>query len=134
MSFEFMAKAKEKGYDKFTNIAKNTFDVLNVARNLRDDLIVFSLYHEEEVSDNFAKRRKIKTIGKLLDDKITLEGLFTIVLFTEVVTGEDNNTNYYFSTQTDGSSTAKSPKGMFEEKLIPNDLNLVAESINSYYQ
>jgi ABC-type dipeptide/oligopeptide/nickel transport system ATPase component len=134
MSFEFMAKAKEKGYDKFTNIAKNTFDVLNVARNLRDDLIVFSLYHEEEVSDNFAKRRKIKTIGKLLDDKITLEGLFTIVLFTEVVTGEDNNTNYYFSTQTDGSSTAKSPKGMFEEKLIPNDLKVVAESINSYYQ
>jgi len=50
------------------------------------------------------------------------------------VTGEDNNTSYYFSTQTDGSSTAKSPKGMFEEKLIPNDLSLVAESINSYYQ
>ena len=64
MSFEFMAKAKEKGYDKFTNIAKNTFDVLNAARSLRDDLIVFSLYHEEEVTDNFTKRRKIKTIGE----------------------------------------------------------------------
>jgi ABC-type dipeptide/oligopeptide/nickel transport system ATPase component len=64
MSFEFMAKAKEKGYEKFTAIAKNTFDVLSVARSLRDDLIVICLYHEEEVSDNFSKRRKMKTIGE----------------------------------------------------------------------
>lgn len=133
MSFEFMAKAKERGFDKFTDIAKNTFDVLNTGRQLRDDLIVFALYHEESTNENFNQKRKIKTIGKLLDDKITLEGLFTIVLFTEVRIEEDQRPHYYFVTQTDGVTTAKSPRGMFDELSIPNDLSLVSTKINEYY-
>jgi ABC-type dipeptide/oligopeptide/nickel transport system ATPase component len=132
MSFEFMAKAKEKGYDKFTDIGKNTFDVLNTSRQLRDDLIIFALYHEETISENYNPKRKIKTIGKLLDDKITLEGLFTIVLFTEVKIEENQKTNYYFVTQTDGVTTAKSPKDMFSDFYIPNDLNYVSNQINNY--
>jgi ABC-type dipeptide/oligopeptide/nickel transport system ATPase component len=133
MSFEFMAKAKEKGFEKFTDIGKNTFDVLNVSRQLRDDLIIFAIYHEESISENFNPKRKIKTIGKLLDDKITLEGLFTIVFFTEVKIEEDQKPHYYFVTQTDGVTTAKSPRGMFDELLIPNDLSLVSTKINEYY-
>lgn len=133
MSFEFMAKAKEKGFEKFTDIGKNTFDVLNVSRQLRDDLIIFAIYHEESTSENFNPKRKIKTIGKLLDDKITLEGLFTIVFFTEVKIEEDQKPHYYFVTQTDGVTTAKSPKGMFDELLIPNDLSFVSTKINEYY-
>lgn len=133
MSFEFMAKAKEKGFEKFTDIGKNTFDVLNVSRQLRDDLIIFAIYHEESTSENFNPKRKIKTIGKLLDDKITLEGLFTIVFFTEVKIEEDQKPHYYFVTQTDGVTTAKSPRGMFDELLIPNDLSLVSAKINEYY-
>lgn len=134
MAFEFMNKATEKGFEKFTNIAKNTFDVLNTARNLRDDLNVYVLYHDETVSENYSPKRKIKTIGKLLDDKITLEGLFTIVLYTEVVKNSETNTvNYHFATQSDGVTTAKSPRGMFEEALIPNDLKLVSKKIREYY-
>jgi len=133
MSFEFMAKAKEKGFEKFTDIGKNTFDVLNVSRQLRDDLIIFAIYHEESTSENFNPKRKIKTIGKLLDDKITLEGLFTIVFFTEVKIEEDQKPHYYFVTQTDGVTTAKSPRGMFDELLIPNDLSFVSTKINEYY-
>jgi ABC-type dipeptide/oligopeptide/nickel transport system ATPase component len=133
MSFEFMAKAKEKGFEKFTDIGKNTFDVLNASRQLRDDLIIFAIYHEESTSENFNPKRKIKTIGKLLDDKITLEGLFTIVFFTEVKIEEDQRPHYYFVTQTDGVTTAKSPRGMFDELLIPNDLSFVSTKINEYY-
>lgn len=133
MSFEFMAKAKEKGFEKFTDIGKNTFDVLNTGRQLRDDLKVFALYHEETTNENFNQKRKIKTIGKLLDDKITLEGLFTIVLFTEVKMEDDKLPHYYFVTQTDGVTTAKSPKGMFDELHIPNDLNYVSTKIDEYY-
>ena len=133
MSFEFMAKAKEKGFEKFTDIGKNTFDVLNVSRQLRDDLIIFAIYHEESTSELFNPKRKIKTIGKLLDDKITLEGLFTIVFFTEVKIEEDQKPHYYFVTQTDGVTTAKSPRGMFDELLIPNDLSFVSTKINEYY-
>lgn len=133
MSFEFMAKAKEKGFEKFTDIGKNTFDVLNASRQLRDDLIIFAIYHEESTSENFNPKRKIKTIGKLLDDKITLEGLFTIVFFTEVKIEEDQKPHYYFVTQTDGVTTAKSPRGMFDELLIPNDLSFVSTKINEYY-
>lgn len=65
MSFEFMAKAKEKGFEKFTDIGKNTFDVLNTSRQLREDLKVFVLYHEETTNENFNQKRKIKTIGEV---------------------------------------------------------------------
>lgn len=133
MSFEFMAKAKERGFDKFTDIAKNTFDVLNTARQLREDLKIFVLCHEEVTNENFSPKRKIKTVGKLLDDKITLEGLFTIVLFTEVRIEEDQRPHYYFSTQTDGITTAKSPMEMFDEILIPNDLNYVSQKIDEFF-
>lgn len=64
MSFEFMNKANERGFDKFTSIAKNSFDILNLARLLRDDLIIYTLYHEEITNENFSQKRKIKTIGE----------------------------------------------------------------------
>ena len=84
MSTEFMNRAAETGWQKFTDIAKHVWDVLNSAKSLRDDLKVFVLSHDEIITENFQPKRKIKTIGKLLDDKITLEGLFTIVFFTDV--------------------------------------------------
>ena len=80
------------------------------------------------ISDN---RKDVKHI--VLDDKITLEGLFTIVLFTEVKMEDDKLPHYYFVTQTDGVTTAKSPKGMFDEIYIPNDLNYVSTKIDEYY-
>jgi hypothetical protein len=131
MSDEFMRKAMEKGFDKFSILARNMYNLLapQTHASLRDDLFVFFLFHDEKSDDG---GRKIKSIGKLLDDKITLEGLFSIVLYTRVEHDAKNGNKYYFVTQTDGSTTAKSPKGMFPETLIPNDLQYVVNSITKY--
>ena len=126
MAVEFMNRSAELGYQKFTDIGKNAYDVIRATGGLRDNLNIYFLSHLE-LSDNTGKS-KIKTIGKMLDDKITLEGLFTIVLFTKVESG-----GYSFVTQSDGSTTAKSPMGMFDEE-IDNDLALVDKTIREYYR
>lgn len=128
MSDKFMADAKKKGYDKFNDLAKEMYDILNTARQLRNDIDVFCLTHSEE-SDNSLK---IKTIGKMLDDKITLEGLFTVVLYTHVEIGSDKKPQYSFVTNFDGIYPAKSPIGTFDELHIPNDLGYVKEKIEAY--
>ena len=134
MSNEFMRRSEEKGYEKFTELAKHMWEVINTARGLREDLKVIFLMHDEQLvnKDDFSMVRKIKTIGKLLDDKITLEGLFTIVLFTKVEHNDTGN-KYYFLTQSDGTTRGKSPKGMFKDFKIPNDLKFVCETIDEYY-
>jgi len=132
MSHEFMNRAYEKGWDKFTELARHMYDVLNTGRLLRESLKVIVLTHDEIVKEGALQRRKIKTIGNLLDDKITLEGMFTYVLFTHVekTVGKDSS-DYYFITQTDGYTSAKSPKGCLPYKM-PNDLSLVIKHIDEY--
>lgn len=125
ISNEFMLRAKEKGFDKFTEMAQHYYVIIDVASRLREDLNIFFLSHNEQKEDGTSK---VKTIGKLLDEKITIEGLFTIVLNTVI---QDNK--YYFQTQNNGFNTTKSPLGMFDEQLIENDLKLVTEKINEYY-
>ena len=125
LSDEYMRKATEKGFDKFTIMAQNYYNILKLAQNMREDLNIIFLSHSESKDDGTTK---VKTIGKLLDDKITIEGLFTIVLNTKVEDG-----NYYFETQNNGFNTSKSPKGMFEEFRIPNDLKYVVDKVNEYY-
>jgi len=135
MSTEFMNRAKETGWEKFTDIAKHAWDVITQARNLRENLKVYFLCHDEIIQENFKPKRKIKTIGKLLDEKITLEGLFTVVLFTDVLkNAESNLLEYRFITQNDGTTTCKSPRGMFEDMLIPNDLATITKQIEAYYE
>lgn len=133
MAFEFFRRAKEKGYDKYTDIGTNMFQILDTARKLRRDLKVFTLFHEETVSEGFNKKRKIKTIGTMVDNYLTIEGICTVVLFTNVKFDEkDRKSEYTFVTQTDGTTTAKSPQGMFETLEIPNDLNFVSLAIDKY--
>lgn len=98
---------------------------------LRDDLFVCVLTHSENTGDNITPYFKIKTIGKLLDSTITLEGLFTYVLFTKIIKNEHDEVEYKFLTNSDGTCTAKSPMGLFP-KYIDNDLNLVVNSIKEY--
>lgn len=133
MGFEFFDKADEKGYEKFASIGKNGAQPLIKAAGLRDDLKVFVLTHEEEVSENFRPLRKIKTIGKMVDEKLTIEGLFTIVLFTEVRKDDSDKISYGFVTKNDGTTTAKSPEEMFEGDYINNDLGEVVKAIDAYY-
>ena len=111
MSYEFMERAKEKGFDKFTEIAQNMFNVLVAPDKLRKDLMVIYLMHSEDVSANGYIRTKVKTIGKMLDDKITVEGLFSIVLIAYPVKQGDKTMEYVFVTQSNGATTAKSPLG-----------------------
>ncbi len=127
MAMEFMAKALIKGYDKFNQMGQNFWNILTLAPKLRGGLKVFLLCHEEDTGT----KRKMKTLGKMLDDKGTPEGLSAITLWSELAIIEGKR-RYYFDTQSDGLTTAKSPYGMFPDR-IPNDLNLVSQRIDEYY-
>lgn len=127
MATEFMDKALVKGYDKFSTMARNMWEILILANKLRSGLKIFFLTHEEDTG----AERKMKTLGKLLDEKITCEGLATIVLFGDTVV-DSGIRKYFFATQSDGITNAKSPRGMFPSQ-IPNDLNLVSRRIDEYY-
>jgi hypothetical protein len=125
MANEFMRKAREKGFDKFTEIGQQGWSVARECTEARDDLYFFILSHTE--TDSLG-RSKCKTIGKMLDEKITLEGMFTVVLHSLIV---DNG--YKFLTQNDGSHIAKSPMDMFDRALIDNDLASIKEKMVEYY-
>ena len=130
MAFEYMHRAKEKGFEKFTDIGANFFNLTQTAVALPDDKIVYFLFHIERTKDG---NEKCKTIGQLLDEKITLEGLFTIVLKTVVLLDGNNQRQFCFATVNNGSDTVKTPMGMFAEPLIPNDLKAVDTVIREYY-
>lgn len=132
MGYEFMERAKEKGFDKFVEMGKHMFEVLTAPDKTREDLITIFLSHSEDVSGNGYTKTKMKTIGKMLDDKITIEGLFTVVLIASSYRDTDKSMKYIFTTQSDGTTTAKSPMGMFSEVRIPNDLNEVIKQFNAY--
>lgn len=125
MANEFMRRAKETGYQKFTDIGKNFWELVRLTETLPNDVIVYFLNHLETGEDG---RQKSKTVGKLLDEKITVEGMFTTVLKTVV-----NDGKYLFATQTDGNDTCKSPMGLFRTKYIDNDLKMVDEALRVYY-
>lgn len=122
---EFMRTSKVSGFQKFTDMAKNFFDLIEEARGLADDRIVYFIGHSDTDANG---NDKFKTIGKLLDEKVTLEGKFTIVLKTVVQDGK-----YLFQTHNSGQDTVKSPMGMFEEDYIENDLAAVDKVIREYY-
>ena len=121
----YMAARNVKGFDKFTEIGGAGFDMAKAASELGENKRVYVLAHT--TSDEFGNTR-IKTLGKLLDDKIVVEGMFTTVLRTHVENGR-----YLFSTQNSGSDTVKSPMGMFSEQYIENDLAAIDRVICDYY-
>lgn len=128
LSFELFQRANETGYSKFTDMAKNFFDMLNfINTQLPDDIIVYITMHTED--DSEMHKVKAKTIGKMIDQNLKLEGLFTIVL--RAMQTEDG---YKFITRDDRVSTAKSPMGMFETDMIDNDLKEVDRIIREYYE
>ncbi|AOA58184.1 DEAD/DEAH box helicase family protein [Acinetobacter larvae] len=124
MANEFMRRSVERGFDKFTEIGRHAWDVLNAAITAHEHKRVYILSHTEETDG----RTKIKTIGKMLDEKITLEGMVTICLQTAVI-----NEQYVFMTKNNGNTTVKSPMGLFESEHVDNDLNAVDQAICEYY-
>jgi hypothetical protein len=118
---ELFDRAYEKGYDKFVEMAAHFRNLIHSINEMEDDnKIVYFLHHSECDSDG---REKVKTIGKMLDEKLTIEGCFDVVLYCQ---------DHKFFTQANGQSTAKSPEGMFELE-IPNDLKAVDVAIRDYY-
>ncbi len=126
MAFKLIEKVNERGYDKFTEIAKDFRDLIDtVVRDTSPDTIVYFLHHTERSDDGHVKA---KTSGKMIDNWLTLEGLFSIVIMA--VTSESK---HQFVTQNDGTSTCKSPMGMLENPM-DNDLKTVDTAIREYYE
>jgi hypothetical protein len=127
---EFMRRVLDKetgnaAFAKYNEIARSAWDIFMAASQLADHKRVYILAHTQEDDSGHIK---VKTIGKLLDEKITLEGLLTIVLRTSVINGQ-----YVFSTKNNGLDTVKSPLGLFEDEHIDNDLAVIDAAISDYY-
>lgn len=119
-------RAKEVGYQKYTDLAISFRNLIHgINYSLPDDVIVYILHHTE--TDGNTGKVKAKTVGKMIDQYLTLEGCFDIVLLAET-----DGKEHYFITQSDGNTTAKSPFGMFPEK-IDNDLQKVDAAIREFW-
>ncbi len=129
MGFDVIDNAKRKGYDKWVDGAVNFMAIINKLRACRDNLNIFCFFHTEVGKD---EKSKIKTAGAMIDNNIYLDGLFTIILESEIIK-EEGNIKYLFRTKSNGTSTCKTPVGMFETDHIPNDLGLVAQKFTDYY-
>lgn len=126
LASQFMARRNEKNYDKFTDIGGAGYDIVKAASELASNKRVYILAHT--TTDDLGNIR-IKTLGRMLDEKIVVEGMFTTVLRTFV----DPGTGFYFLTQNNGHDTVKSPMGMFSARQIENDLSVVDQAICDYY-
>lgn len=125
MSNTFMRRAAETGYQKFTEMACDTFSIFEAAANLADDVRVYIFAHTQQTDDGITR---FKTVGKMLDEKVVIDGLVTTCLKTVVSDGQ-----FYFATKNNGSDTVKSPMGLFESDLIENDLAQVDNAIAAFY-
>lgn len=126
LAFEMFNRAKETGYTKFTDIAVRFRNMIDyIIKSLPDDVIVYFLHHTEQTETG---KIKAKTIGKMLDNQLTVEGLFSIVLLCTSDSGK-----HMFITQSDGMTTAKSPMEMFDLE-IDNDLKFVDQKIREYWE
>jgi hypothetical protein len=122
---QFMGRAMEGGYQKYTEMAMGYYNVITAVQSMPVNKRVYFMSHIERDQNG---NEKVKTIGKLLDEKVTVEGLFTIVLKTVVMNGI-----YYFQTHNSGNDTVKSPLDMFTDDLIDNDLAAVDKVICDYF-
>jgi len=123
---EFMNKSSVKGFDKYNEMGNNFFNLINGIKNVEGGKTVYLIMHEDTDDEGNVKP---KTIGKLLDDKVNIQGMFTICLRSMF-----DNGNYIFRLKTNGQDCVKTPIGLFDEEQIENDLKLVDEKIREYYE
>ena len=125
MMGEEFRRIGETGFKKFSEMALNFLNLIQYSKTLPDDVTVLFMAHTQTSNEG---RVSIKTTGKMLDDKVVVEGLFTMVLMCCARDGR-----HFFETHTNGNTPAKTPIGMFEANEIDNDLKLVIETVNKYY-
>lgn len=126
MAFQNFRLAKQTGYGKFTDMAVNFELLLEEANGTNEDTIVYFFMHPDFDESG---RMKAKTIGKMLDNQLTIEGMFPIVLLAD-----RDDAGFHFYTQSDGTTPVKTPMGMFDEAIIDNDLRYVDAVIRDYWQ
>ena len=122
----------EVGYTKFSELAQHAMEILRYSEQMRDDCKMIFLTHSENVGDAMNPKYVIKTVGKLLAEKVTLEGLFTYIFFTKVSEGDDGKMQYKLLTNSDGTCIAKTSFGMFDDMEIDNDLAEIIKVIDAY--
>lgn len=128
MAYEFVARSKEAGYEKYNAIGANFMSLVTTAQSLREDMIVIFLHHSEEDANTI----KLKTVGKMIDNYITLDGIFETLLVAESRKSNNGGIEYFFTTQSDGKTTAKSAEGMFNSEE-PNDLGIIINKYRQYF-
>ena len=138
MRKEYFRRAKESGYNKYTELAAHFQQIISTCENLREDLNVFFILHSEDItSDNTITGYKVSTIGKLLDSQYSPIEVVPMVLYAAVKYDEKGVPSYGFYTHASKEGNveipAKTPEGMFEENFIPNDLGVVTKLMNEYY-
>ena len=138
MRKEFFERAKEVGYNKFTELGQHFQMIINTCEKLRADLNIFLILHSEDVvSDSAIVEYKVSTVGKMLDTQYNLIEVVPMVLYSSVIYDDKGVASYGFYTHRHKEGTvvipAKTPEGMFEEEFIPNDLQLVVNKMNEYY-
>lgn len=132
LSYEFVDRATEVGYSKFSELAQHLMEILRYSEQMREDCTMVFLTHSENVGTEIDPKYVIKTIGKLLAEKVTLEGLFTYIFYTKVNEGDSGRMEYKLVTNNNGKCLAKTPMGMFEDIEIDNDLDKILEVIKEY--
>lgn len=132
LSYEFVDRATEVGYTKFSELAQHAMEILRYSEKMREDCKMIFLTHSENVGDNVNPKFVIKTVGKLLSEKVTLEGLFTYIFFTKVSEGDSGKMEYKLVTNNNGTCVAKTSFGMFEDLEIDNDLEDIIKVIDEY--
>lgn len=133
LSNETFKNALTKGYEKFTILAKNYYDLIEYCMNLRDDLTVVFITHIENFGTDIDPEYRMWTTGKMLTNAINLDGLFSYIIYSErYVSDTDDEVKYRFKTRTDGNDTCRSVSGCFEDKYIEPDMKYVIDTINKF--
>lgn len=125
MAFQNFSMAKQSGYGKFTDMAVNFEQLLEATNRASDDTITYYMMHPDYDESG---RMKPKSIGKMLDNQLTIEGMFPIVLLAF-----QDDAGYHFATRSDGTNPVKAPMGMFDQDVIDNDLRAVDAAIRTYW-
>lgn len=132
LSYEFVERSTEIGYTKFSEIAQHAMEILRYSEEMRDDCMMVFLTHSENVGSDLEPKYVIKTIGRMLNEKVTLEGLFTYIFFTKVEENEEGKMEYKLITNNNGQCIAKTPMDMFDDLEIDNDLAEILKVIKEY--
>lgn len=132
LSNEIMERALEKGYEKFSQQAKNYYDIINLAQSLRDDLTVVVISHIINDGTDIEPSWKLYSSGKMLDRTVNLDGLFSYIIYTDKYVDENDEVQYRFRTKTNGNDTCRTVAGCFADKFIEPNMQMVVDTINKF--